>query len=453
MSTKFEKFLNDISGKTVSVIGMGVSNTPLIRLLLSAGAKVTIRDKAAISKLPQDSVEEFTAKGATFVCGRKYLKKINDEIIFRSPGVRPDHPEICAACSRGSILTSEMEIFFKVCPSKTIGITGSDGKTTTTTIIYELLKAAGYTCFVGGNIGTPLLDKVPQMHEDDFCVLELSSFQLMTMDSSPDIAVITNVSPNHLDVHKSIKEYTDAKINLLKHNKDARIVLNLDNATTREISHSYPAHTFSRLEDAEYCVKNDTIYAGGTQVMKISDIRIPGLHNVENYLAAIAAVDGLVSYDTIKTLAKDFGGVKHRMELIREKDGVLFYNDSIASSPTRTIAGLHSFNQKIILIAGGYDKKIPFDALGPEIVEHVKALILIGKTSKKIKKSVVKSRGYSSEFLPIYCPDTFEEAVLLSDKVAERGDIVALSPACASFDLFKNFAERGERFRTLVNSL
>ncbi len=452
MSTKFEKFLNDVSGKTVSVIGMGVSNTPLIHLLLSAGALVTIRDKAEFSSLSKEA-EDFKSKGATFICGENYLENINDEIIFKSPGIHPNIPELCAARKRGSVVTSEMEIFFKVCPAKTIGITGSDGKTTTTTIIYELLKAAGYTCFVGGNIGTPLLDKVPQMTENDFCVLELSSFQLMTMTDSPDIAVITNIAPNHLDVHKSMQEYTEAKINLLKYNKAARIVLNLDNDVTREISKNYPAHMFSRVEDTEYCVKDGVIYAGNTPVMQISDIKIPGLHNVENYLAAIAAVDGLVSYDTIKTLAQSFGGVAHRMELIREKNGVSFYNDSIASSPTRTIAGLRSFNQKIILIAGGYDKKIPFDVLGPEVIKHVKALILIGKTSDKIEAAVIASPGYSKDILPIYRPNTFEDAVMLADKIAESGDVVALSPACASFDLFKNFAERGERFRTLVNSL
>ncbi len=452
MSTKYQKFLNDVSGKKISVIGMGVSNTPLIRLLLSAGALVTIRDKALRSDLSEDA-DIFEAQGAKIICGEDYLKDIDDEIIFKTPGMRPDVFELNAAREKGSIVTSEMEIFFKVCPAKIIGITGSDGKTTTTTIIYELLKAEGYNCFVGGNIGTPLLDKVPEMTENDFCVLELSSFQLMTMSNSPDIAVITNIAPNHLDVHKSMEEYTEAKVNLLKHNKNARIVLNLDNAVTREISNKFSSHLFSRRENAEYCVKDGVIYAGEKSVMSVGDIKIPGLHNVENYLAAIAAVDGLVSFDTIKSVAKSFNGVKHRMELVREKDGILFYNDSIASSPTRTIAGLRSFKQKIILIAGGYDKKIPFDVLGPEIIEHVKALILIGKTSDKIEAAVVNSDGYCAETLPIYRPSTFEAAIKKAYEIAECGDIVALSPACASFDLFKNFAERGETFRKIVNSL
>ena len=448
MSTKFEKFLSDVSDKTVAVIGMGVSNTPLINLLLNAGASVTIRDKADVIS---DTAKAFEARGAHLKFGQNYLEDITEQIIFKTPGMRPDIPELNAARERGCVVTSEMEIFFKVCPTKTIGITGSDGKTTTTSIIYELLRTEGHNCYVGGNIGTPLLDKVPEMKDGDICVLELSSFQLMTMTTSPDIAVITNIAPNHLDVHKSMEEYTEAKVNLLKYNASLRRVLNLDNAVTREISKEYPAHMFSRKEDAEYCVKDGVIFAGGVEVMPISDIKIPGLHNVENYLAAIAATDGLVSLDTVRQVAKSFGGVKHRMELVRIKDGVSYYNDSIASSPTRTIAGLHSFDKKIILIAGGYDKKIPFDELGSEICEHVKALVLVGATSKKIKRAVKSAPEFKASRLPIYKKRDFLRAVLKARKIAKCGDVVALSPACASFDLFKNFEKRGERFCEIVN--
>ena len=448
MSTKFEKFISDVSDKTVAVIGMGVSNTPLINLLLNAGASVTIRDKA---ETVSDTAKAFEARGAHLKFGQSYLEDITEQIIFKTPGMRPDIPELNAARERGSIVTSEMEIFFKVCPAKTIGITGSDGKTTTTSIIYELLRAEGHNCYVGGNIGTPLLDRVPEMKESDICVLELSSFQLMTMTTSPDIAVITNIAPNHLDVHKSMGEYTEAKVNLLKYNSSARRVLNLDNAVTREIAKEYPSHMFSRKEDAEYCVKDGVIFAGEVEVIPISDIKIPGLHNVENYLAAIAATDGLVSLDTVRQVAKSFGGVKHRMELVRVKDGVSYYNDSIASSPTRTIAGLHSFDKKIILIAGGYDKKIPFDELGSEICEHVKALVLVGDTSKKIKRAVKAAPEFKTARVPIYKKRDFLRAVTKARKIAKCGDIVALSPACASFDLFKNFEKRGERFCEIVN--
>lgn len=452
MGTKFQKFLSDVCGKNVAVIGMGVSNTPLIRLLLSAGANVTIRDKKERNELGE-AVDIFEREGAKFILGENYLEDITEEVVFKTPGLRPDVPQLELARKRGATVTSEMEIFFKVCPAKTIGITGSDGKTTTTTIIYELLSAAGHKCYVGGNIGTPLLDRVPEMNETDICVLELSSFQLMTMDESPDISVITNITPNHLDMHKSMDEYVDAKRNIMRFQNGGRLVLNLDNEITRKMADERDdAVMFSRRAICDFCLKDDTIW-GVDAILPISEIKIPGLHNVENYLAAIAAVDGLVPYDVIRNVARSFNGVAHRMELVREKDGVSYYNDSIASSPTRTIAGLRAFKQKVILIAGGYDKKIPFDVLGPAVMEHVKALILTGATANKIEDAVRKTPGFEKACIPIYNIESFDDAVRMAHEIAERGDIVTLSPACASFDKFKNFAERGNHFRDLVNSL
>ena len=449
MITKFQKFLNDVKNKTISVLGMGVSNTPLIYLLLNAGAKVTIRDKAERDKLAS-AADDFEKLGAKFILGENYLEGITDEVIFRSPGIHPALPQIETAVKNGAYLTSEMEIFFEVCPGKIIAVTGSDGKTTTTTIIYELLKAQGFDCYVGGNIGTPLLDKTPDMDENSICVLELSSFQLITMQKSPDIAVITNITPNHLDVHKSYEEYIEAKLNVIKHNKNCRIILNRDNDETFEVSKEYPAHLFSRRFDTEYCLKDGKIYANEEAVIAISDIKIPGLHNVENYMAALAATDGIVDRDTFRQVAKTFNGVAHRMELVRELNGVRYYNDSIASSPTRTIAGFHTFDQKMILIAGGSDKKVPFDELGPEIIDHVKALVLIGKTSDKIEAAVLNADGAKP---PIYKMETFEAAVKKAHDIAESGDIVALSPASPSFDLFKNFVARGNYFKELVSKL
>lgn len=449
MITKFQEFLNDVKDKTVSVLGMGVSNTPLIRLLLNAGAKVTIRDKAERDKL-SPVADEFEKLGAKFILGENYLDGITDEVIFRSPGIHPALPQIETAVKNGAYLTSEMEIFFDVCPGKIIAVTGSDGKTTTTSVIYELLKAQGYNCYVGGNIGTPLLDKVPDMDEASICVLELSSFQLITMKKSADVAIITNITPNHLDVHKSYEEYIDAKLNVFRHNESCRIILNRDNDETLKISKEYPAHLFSRQYDTEYCLKDGKIYANGEAVIDISHIKIPGLHNVENYMAALAATDGLVDRDTFRKVAKTFNGVAHRMELVRELNGVRYYNDSIASSPTRTIAGFHTFNQKMILIAGGSDKKVPFDELGPEIIDHVKVLVLIGATSDKIEAAVLKADGVKP---PIYKMTTFEDAVKKARDIAEPGDIVALSPASPSFDLFKNFVARGNYFKELVSKL
>ena len=459
MKNQFSKFLKSVRGKKCTVIGMGVSNIPLIRLLLENGAEVTACDK----KEEHDPavVSEFGNKGAKLIFGEKYLSDISDsEIIFKTPGMRYDIPELIKAEKAGAFITTEMERFLFCCPCRSIGITGSDGKTTTTTIIGELLKKSGKRCFVGGNIGKPLLAETGNINADDFAVVELSSFQLMNIKVSTDISVITNITPNHLDVHKSMEEYTEAKKQIFA-NSEGRVVLNFDNDETRKIAEEIGSRAvlFSSkvLLDDGYCLEDGYIVARksgvGKKILAVADIKIPGMHNVENYMAAIAATEGFVSIDDIVSVAREFGGVEHRMELIREKDGVRYYNDSIASSPTRTIAGLRAFDRKVILIAGGYDKKVPFDELGPAAQKYVKTLVLVGKTAGKIKEAVEECDGYDAENLPIIVCDSFESAVKAASDVAESGDIVTLSPACASFDLFKNFMERGERFRELVMAL
>lgn len=452
MGARYQKFLESFCGKRVAVLGFGVSNTPLIRLLLRAGASVTVCDKNSRENFDSALLEEFAA--AEMHLGDDYLENLDAEFIFRTPGMRPDVPQILAAVERGAVLTSEMEQFFSVCPCPIIGISGSDGKTTTTTIIYELLRAAGKTCYVGGNIGTPLLDRAEEMEEDHVAVVELSSFQLMTMKQSPTVAVITNLAPNHLDIHTSMEEYVEAKTNLYRHGT-GRVVLNLDNDITRTLGESLGDRVswFSRKENAHVCLRDHVIYRGETPVLNIDDIRIPGMHNVENYMAAIAAVEGMVSDDVIRFVAKNFAGVAHRMELVREKDGVRYYNDSIASSPTRTIAGLRAFNRKVILIAGGKDKGVPFDDLGPAAVEFCKAVVLNGPTMERIRDAIVSAPGYSEKDLPVYRCESFEAAVETAHKIAQEGDIVTLSPACTSFDRFKNFAERGLYFKKLVGEL
>lgn len=452
MAVCFQDFLDSFAGKRVAVLGFGVSNTPLIRLLLRAGAQVTVCDKNGRENFDAALLEEFSS--AEMRLGKGYLEDLDCDVIFRSPGIRPDLPEIQAAVARGATLTSEMEQFFAVCPCPIIGVTGSDGKTTTTTIIYELLKAAGKTCYVGGNIGTPLLSRAEEMQEDNFAVVELSSFQLMAMRKSPAIAVITNLAPNHLDVHTSMEEYTTAKTNLYRYGAD-RVVLNFDNEITRGLGETLDERVrwFSRREDAYVSLKDRVIYRGETPVLPIDEIRIPGMHNVENYMAAIAAVEGLVSDEVIRKVAKEFGGVAHRMELVRTLGGVKYYNDSIASSPTRTIAGLRAFSQKVILIAGGKDKGVPFDELGPAALEYCKAVVLNGPTMQTIKTAIETAPGYTPQALPVYCCASFEEAVETAHKIAQEGDIVTLSPACTSFDRFKNFAERGLYFKKLVGEL
>ncbi len=451
------EYMTSLKHKRVAVIGIGVSNTPLIRMLLRADVDVTACDKNTAENLGE-IVAELESLGAKLKLGDDYLDNLDHDVIFRTPGLRPDVPALQAAKAHGAEITSEMEVFFKVCPCKIIAVTGSDGKTTTTTIISELLKAAGYNVYVGGNIGKPLLPDAVGMEEGDIAVLELSSFQLMTMTQSPDIAVVTNVTPNHLDVHKSMSEYIAAKENVFRFQSETdRAVFNYDNEITRAFADTDPGRSvfFSRREELEQGVylKDDVIWSGDRQVLPVSDILIPGVHNIENYMAAIAAVEGLVSDEVIRNVAATFGGVEHRIELVRTLRDVRYYNDSIASSPTRTIAGLRSFKQKVILIAGGYDKKIPFDELGPEIMEHVKLLVLTGATAPKIRAAVEAAPGYIGSNPEIMEYGDFDRAVLAAHQAAQPGDVVILSPACASFDKFKNFMVRGEVFKKIIYEL
>ena len=456
-----QEYLAGLKGKHVAVIGIGVSNTPLIKMLLRSGIKVTACDKRSQEDLG-GVAEELESLGARLYLGEDYLKHLDHDVIFRTPGLRPDVPELEAAKARGSVVTSEMEVFFQVCPCRRIGVTGSDGKTTTTTIISELLRRAGYHVYVGGNIGKPLLPDVSGMEPEDIAVLELSSFQLMTMDLSPEIAVVTNLAPNHLDVHKSMGEYIAAKENIFSHQgKDGLAVFNADNEITQALSATAPGRVtlFSRrevLEQGVY-VKDGAIWcaneAGMREVLPLSGILLPGEHNVENYMAAIAAVDALVPDEVIRSFAGTFQGVEHRIELVRTVDGVRYYNDSIASSPSRTIAGLNSFPEQVILIAGGYDKHIPFDVLGPEIIKHVKHLILTGDTAGKIRAAVEGTEGYEPGKPDITVIEDFKLAVMAARNLAREGDVVLLSPACASFDKFKNFMERGNAFKTIIRGL
>ncbi len=452
-------YIESLRHKTVAIIGIGVSNTPLLELLLAEGIRVTACDKRSREQMGEQA-EHLEQLGCELHLGADYLKDLDADVIFRTPGLRPDVPEIAACVDRGAVLTSEMEVFFEVCPCTIIAVTGSDGKTTTTTIIAELLKAAGKRVWVGGNIGHPLLCEADGMLATDYAVLELSSFQLMTMKHSPHIAVVTNLAPNHLDVHRDMAEYVAAKENIFRHQSGEDVaVFNADNDITAEQSRRAPgrARLFSRQDevaDGVFLRGEDIVCRSGGRervVMTAGDIKIPGVHNVENYMAAIAAVDGLVPDEVIRRFAREFGGVEHRIELVRTYRGVRYYNDSIASSPSRTIAGLRSFHEKVILIAGGYDKHIPFDVLGPEIVEHVKLLVLCGATADKIRAAVENAPGYEPGKPEILDVTPFTAAVEAARDRAQPGDVVTLSPACAAFDQFKNFAERGKFFKSIVN--
>lgn len=460
--SKTESFFKNIKGKRVCFVGIGTSNLPLIELFAEKGALVSACDRQDYNSLGENAVRAEKA-GAKLILGDNYLNNIDCDILFRSPGTPFYRPELEALKKKGVIVTSEMEVFFDLCPCKIIAVTGSDGKTTTTTIISELIKAEGKKVHLGGNIGTPLLPIIESINEDDYAVVELSSFQLISMRQSPEIAVVTNLAPNHLDIHKDMDEYVDSKRNIVLHqNAFSKAVLNLDNDIANSFSENVRGRLakFSRKEkvyNGAYLENNKIVYndyGKKTDVIDIKDIKIPGMHNVENYMAAISAVWGIVSPENIVKVAESFGGVEHRAEFVREFNGVKYYNDSIASSPTRTAIGtLSLYDEKIIIIAGGYDKHIPYEPLGPVICDKVKTLILLGDTAPKIEQAVKSSANYTENNPVIINVHNMEEAVKAAKDNACEGDIVSLSPASASFGLYKNFMERGNHFKSIVNGL
>ena len=454
MQSAFDAYFQSLKGKKIAVFGLGVSNRPLVRLLLEFGCDVLGCDRTPREKLDRE-VLDLEAAGCKLSVGEFYLEGLEADLVFRTPGMHPGNPALEALRAKGAEVTSEMEVFFEVCPCTILAITGSDGKTTTTTLVSEMLKAAGKTVWVGGNIGTPLLPRVREMRAGDFAVVELSSFQLMDMKRSPHVAVVTNLAPNHLDVHKDMEEYVEAKKNIFRfQGKDDILIVNADNEITAPLRGNGATKTFSRQgKNANVMLAGDTICRDGQPVLDKKDILIPGEHNVENYMAAIAAVQGLVGDKTIRQVAKTFGGVEHRIELVRIKDGVRFYNDSIASSPSRTIAGLRSFPEKVLLIAGGYDKHIPYDVLGPEICSHVKKLYLGGATGQKIRAAVENCPEYKPGAPEIVDCGDFASAVKAAAAGAVSGDVVLMSPASAAFDQFKNFMVRGEFFKKMVMEL
>lgn len=459
---KLDAFERNIKGKRVAVIGLGVSNIPLIDYLHNLMAKVTVFDERDISKLDEKTVNKIEGYGFELVTGKNALHFLRGyNIIFRSPSCLPTTLQLVSEQKRGAIVTSEIEMLMNTCPCKIIGVTGSDGKTTTTTLIYEILKKKGYNCHLGGNLGIPLFTKVREFNENDIVVLELSSFQLMGMEVSPDIAVITNISPNHLDKHKSYEEYIEAKKTIFNYqDKNGIVVLNYDNDITREFKNEAEGKViyFSSKEKLE----DGIIYDDGMikscedgvrkHLLNVKNVHLRGVHNYENICAAIAATSSLVDSKTQVEAIEEFKGVEHRLEFVREINGIKWYNDSIGTSPTRTSAGLNSFDEKIVLIAGGYDKNLDYEPLAKPILEKVSKLVLFGNTTTKIYDAVIKelSKKDPTAVFPIYKHKTLEQVVNRAYKIAEPGEVVLFSPASASFDMFKNFEERGEKFKELV---
>ena len=462
VNTKLENFNNSIKNKKVAIIGLGVSNEPLIDYLYNLKASITVFDKREEDKIDKNILKKIEKYNISKQFGENYLSNLKDfDIIFKSPSCRPDIPEIKQEVKKGAKLTSEIELVLELAPCKIIAVTGSDGKTTTTSLIYEILKNK-YKCYLGGNIGIPLFTKISEMEPEDIIVLELSSFQLMTIKTSPNIAVITNVTPNHLDIHKTYNEYIEAKANIFKNQKEEdTLVLNYDNEITRNFSKIAPGKViyFSSKEKIE----NGIIYDDGIikscedglrrHILKLKDTNLRGTHNAENICAAIAATKGLVEIEDQVKAIKSFKGVPHRLEFVRELNGNKWYNDSIATSPTRTIAGLNSFDEEIVLIAGGYDKHLDYEPIAEPILKKVKTLILTGQTAEKIFGAVKQKKEEQNKSIDMYKVNNLEEAVQKAKEQAKPNQIILFSPASASFDSFKNFEERGEKFKELVRKL
>ena len=463
INENLEEFNNYLKFKKVAIIGLGVSNLPLLDYMYEKNAKVTVFDEKEEKDIEKNILEKLKNYKFDYFLGKNCFENLKGfDIIFRSPSFLPTRKELVEEEKRGAIITSEIEMLMKLTPATIIGVTGSDGKTTTTSLIYSILKNAGYNTYLGGNIGIPLFTKLNEMKPNDIVVLELSSFQLMGMDVSPHIGVITNITPNHLNIHKDYEEYIDAKKNIFKYqNENDYIILNYDNDITRKCAKEAKSKVifFSGKEKLEngFIVDNKIIKKCEdgirTHILDCKDVLLRGEHNFENIATAIAATSSLVDIDKSIDAIKEFKAVEHRLEYVRTIDDVKWYNDSVSSSPTRTIAGLKSFDEDIVLIAGGYDKNLDYTPIAKPILEKVKTLILLGQTSGKIFDAVKEEEEKENKSIDIFMVNTLEEAVNLARKQAKVGEIVLFSPASASFDMFKNFADRGNKFKDLVNKL
>lgn len=463
INKKLNEFNDYIRFRKVAIVGLGVSNLPLMEYLYEKKANVTVFDERDIDSISKDIMDKITTYGFGFHFGEDALKNLKGfNVIFRSPSCLPTRKELVDEANNGAIVTTEVELLMKMCPCKIVGVTGSDGKTTTTSLINAILKKAGYNTFLGGNIGTPLFTKLSDMKPEDILVLELSSFQLMGMEISPDIAVITNITPNHLNIHKDYEEYIEAKKNIFKYQDEKGVlVLNYDNEITRncekEANGKVIFFSSKNKLDNGYIVDEDVIKECEDKIRKhilnVEDVILRGNHNYQNIATAIAATSSLVDIDTIVEAVKEFKPVEHRIEFIRELDGVKWYNDSASSSPSRTLSGINAFKEDIILIAGGYDKNLDYTPLAKPIIKKVKSLILIGQTSGKIFDVVKLELEKENKELDIHMCETLEETVNLAKKVVKPGQVVLFSPASASFDMFKNFADRGNQFKELVKKI
>jgi UDP-N-acetylmuramoylalanine--D-glutamate ligase len=455
----------DFAGKRATIIGLAREGTALARFLAEQGAIVTVSDLKKEEEL-QENITKLEGLPIRFVLGGHPGEVLNHtDVLFLSPGVPLEAPIVVEAKRRGIPISSETNLFTALCRAPIIGITGSSGKTTTVSLVGQMLKASGFRTWVGGNIGQPLIGHLEEIEPTDKVVMELSSFQLETMEWSPHVAAILNITPNHLDRHSSMKAYTEAKLNILRFQQPGDVaILGYDlitNYESRITDHESRILSFSLNEEVEQgaFLRNCEIILrlGDTEqrICSADEIKLLGRHNLENVLAAcaIAAVAG-ASRQAIANVATTFEGVEHRLELVREIGGVRYYNDSIATSPERTVAALRSFDQPIVLLAGGRDKHLPWDEMARLTLEKVTHLVLFGEAVPIIERAMQEAGGKKQEArCKMHKCVTLEEAVKVAAREAEPGDVVLLSPGGTSFDAFRDFVERGQRFRELVKAL
>ena len=458
------------SGKKVIVIGAARQGTALSRYLASKGAQVILTDMHSLDELPAN-LPDLEKLGIQLRLGGHPLELLEGaDLVCVSGGVPLTIPFIQAAMQRGIPLSNDSQIFLEACPAQVIGITGSSGKTTTTALVglmaqkYFEMKQNGHRAWVGGNIGNPLIEQVDQIDEDDLVVLELSSFQLELMTRSPQIAAILNITPNHLDRHGSMQAYIAAKSRILRfqHAGDVAI-LNRDDPGSWSLAEHLKSDLISfgfqkpdSKQNGTYIYKDAIWLQLGRESLKMLPlewIQLPGRHNIANVLAACAiAAAASLALPAIQTAIEEFTGIPHRLEFIRNINGADWYNDSIATAPERTMAAIEAFEGPLVLLLGGRDKNLPWDDLAQLIHQRVRAVVLFGEAAGLIEKALGAVKKGETLQVISRC-NTLEEAVQAAAKLAQPGDTVLLSPGCTSFDAFKDFEERGEYFRKLVNAL
>ncbi|MBU0704140.1 MAG: UDP-N-acetylmuramoyl-L-alanine--D-glutamate ligase [Chloroflexi bacterium] len=455
-----------IRNSHVVILGLARQGTALARFLVRAGAEVTISDLRAEEEL-SDSLAELAGLPVRYVLGEHPLSLLDRaDLLCLSGGGPLDAPIVVEAQRRDIPLSNDAQLFLERCPAPVIGITGSAGKTTTTALVGEMCRAAGFRTWVGGNIGNPLIADLNEIKPDDRVVMELSSFQLEIMRTSPHIAAVLNITPNHLDRHGTMEAYIEAKRNVVAHQKsDDFALLGYDDANARALALETAAQLLwfsggAEVDEGAFRTNGElTLRMGGEDrvICQTSEVRLRGRHNLLNVLAAcaLAGVSG-VDLEAMRQVATTFTGVEHRLELVRELNGACWYDDSIATAPERSLAALRSFEEPIVLLAGGRDKKLPWDEFARETVQRVRQLVTFGEAGPMIARVVEQaagSRRQEAKLERITQVKTMEEAVEAAARLAQPGDVVLLSPGGTSFDAFRDFAERGDRFKQLVQEL